>query len=163
MLTQQFKVVSDVGANLKLATKNANAQISVGSLSVPKEVVTEKNKLRKGVLFDVKYDCTKLKAEEKWWEDVSFTVTNAADAKQKIELRYKVLCEPENLYGLDLSMFVLFAIATIIVFIAFYTPDLSINDEMSNEERESQVIKTRQAVFFAICASFFLLGLYILL
>jgi hypothetical protein len=146
--TQSFKVVSEVGGNFLLATQNKNAELSVGSITVPKEpleIISEKNdkgevkekeKHRNGVFFDVKYDCEKLKSEDRWWDDVSFTLTNADDANLNAELKFKVLCQPENLYGLDLSMFVLFGIATIIVWIAFYTPDLSIMDEMTDQERE---------------------------
>jgi len=60
-------------------------------------------------------------------------------------------------------MFALFAIATTIVFIAFHTPTLGVIEEMTEEELEGTEIKSKQAVFFAIMASVFLLVLYLLL
>ena len=54
-----------------------------------------------------------------------------------------MICDREALYGLDVSMFALFAIATIIVFIAFHTPTLAVIEEMTEEELEGTEIKAR--------------------
>ena len=57
----------------------------------------------------------------------------------------------------------LFALATIVIWVAFHTPTLSIVEGMSDEELEATELQTSQALLFACGASAMLMFLYIFL
>jgi signal peptide peptidase-like protein 2B len=61
---------------------------------------------------------------------------------------------------MDINMFVLFFIAVAIVYISFHTPELSIMEDMTDEELEGTEFKTKNAIAFFICASVMLVFLY---
>jgi len=61
-----------------LTTANENAELSAASLDVPKEVMAQgEEEKATGSVFDVKYNCSKLKENGKWWDDVAFEIKEA--------------------------------------------------------------------------------------
>ena len=51
-----------------------------------------------------------------------------------MKFMYKTICEPAILKAFDFNFVLLFALAVVIVFVAFHTPELKIVREMTKEE-----------------------------
>ena len=140
--------------------------MSITTNSEHTEILSPEAAVSKGVSknFEVKFNCKDFMATTgKYYQDVIFHVKDTQGETTGIDLQYKVICDKERLYGVDLSMLILFGIAVVIIWIAHHTPPLMLLDDATEEEINETAVTSSNAVGFAVCASLFLLTLYLII